>query len=176
MDNDYFFNVIRDQIGSTAGPTLDEPRTFENEKGSNVQGIEFELRADLDRFWNNAYAYINYTYLDAESKGDPLAKVPKHKGNIGVNASITKSLNANLHMFVSDYRVRKENDPRDDSPGYALVNLTLKAKELFNNLTIKASLFNLFDKDYDDPSSITHIPTDKPRPGRTFTIEMSYKF
>ena len=147
----YFYNVIRDTIGLTAGSV----QMFDNIGGSNIQGVEFEARADLSDFWKwGGYAFANYTYLDAEAKGDPLPDVPKHKGNIGVNLGITKYLNANLHTFISDSRVRAEADTRDDSSGYALMNLSLTAKDFFKGLKVKASLFNLLDKDYKDPAPL----------------------
>lgn len=58
------------------------------------------------------------------SHGDPLPDVPKHKGNIGINARVTEYVNANLNAFISGSRIREQEDSRDDSPGYALLNLT----------------------------------------------------
>ncbi|MGR3220087.1 MAG: TonB-dependent receptor plug domain-containing protein, partial [Candidatus Anammoxibacter sp.] len=171
----YFFNVIRNRI-KLSDAASDSIPTFENQGGANVQGVEFEAKADLGRFWNNAYVWANYSYLDAEAKGDPLPDVPKHKGNFGVNFGITKYLNANLHTFVSGPRVRAEADTRDDSPGYAITNLTLIAKDFFKDMKIKASLFNLFDKKYDDPAPIGTVRTDLPRPGRTFSVQLEYEW
>ncbi|MGR3318423.1 MAG: TonB-dependent receptor plug domain-containing protein [Candidatus Anammoxibacter sp.] len=172
----YFFNVIRDEIGLLPKSSPREPARFANLGGPNVQGIELEVKADFPGLWNGVYAFANYSYLDAESKGDPLPDVPKHKGNIGINAGITRYLNANLHTFISGSRVRAEADQRDDSPGYALMNLTLTAKDFFKGFKVKASLFNLLDKDYNDPAPINTIPTDIPRPGRTFFIELEYEW
>ncbi len=172
----YFFNVIRDEIVMVFSNAPTVAGVFENMGGSNIQGIEFETKADLSDYWSDAYIFVNYTYQDAESKGDPLPDVPKHKGNIGINAGITKYLNANLHTFISDDRVRAEKDTRSDSPGYAITNLTLIAKDFFKDMKVKASLFNLFDKKYDDPAPANTISTDLPRQGRTFFIEVEYKF
>ncbi len=88
---------------------------YGNVGGSNLQGIEFETKADLSNYWPDAYAFANYTYQDAESRGDPLPDVPKHKGNIGLNLGITKYLNTNISAFISDSRTRAEDDSRDDS-------------------------------------------------------------
>ncbi|MGR3177497.1 MAG: hypothetical protein ACUZ8E_05535, partial [Candidatus Anammoxibacter sp.] len=87
-----------------------------------------------------------------------------------------KYLNANLNAFIRGPSVRAEADRRDDSPGYAIVNFTLVVKDFFKGMKAKASLFNLFDKDYNDPSPINTIPTDLPRPGRTFYFQVDYKF
>ena len=171
----YFYNDINDEIALTQKGLPTAPQVYENTGGPHIQGIEFELKADLNKIWKEAYAFANYTYLDAEAEGDLLPGVPKHKGNVGVNFPIGKNINANLHTFISDKRPRAEADSRDDSPGYALVNLTLIAREFFKDMEIKASLFNLLDKDYSDPAPINTIPTDLPKPGRTFFFELSFR-
>ncbi len=173
----YFYNVIRDQIATVFTVIDGKTKRIEANTGSsNVQGIEFETRANLSSYWRDAYVFANYTYQDAESSGDPLPDVPKHQGNVGVNVGITKYLNANLHAFISDSSVRAEEDSRDDVSGYAILNLTLIAKEFFNDLKVKASLFNLLNKEWEDPSLINTIPGDLPRPGRNFFIEFEYKY
>ncbi|MGR3219175.1 MAG: TonB-dependent receptor plug domain-containing protein [Candidatus Anammoxibacter sp.] len=172
----YFFNVIRDTIGLAPKFSPLAPQVFDNLNGANIQGVEFDFKADLRNYWDNAYVFANYTYLDAESKGDPIPDVTKHKGSVGVNLGITKYLNANLNAFIRGPSVRAEADRRDDSPGYAIVNFTLVVKDFFKGMKAKASLFNLFDKDYNDPSPINTIPTDLPRPGRTFYIELGYEW
>lgn len=108
----YFFNVMRAGIALRPLSSSVEAQTFDNIKGSNVQGIEFEAKADFSNIWNGAYAFANYTYVDAESKGDPLPDVPKHKGNVGINVRLGKHLNANLHAFISGKRSRTESAPR----------------------------------------------------------------
>lgn len=172
----YFFNVIRDEIGIAPVSSSGDIPVHDNIGGSNIQGIEFEAKLSLGNLWKDAYVFANYTYQDSESRGDPVPDVPKHKGNVGFNVGLTKYLNANIHAFISDERVRAEQDTRDDSPGYAIVNLTLIAKEFFKKMKVKASLFNLLDKDYNDPAPINTIPTDLPRPGRTFFIGLEYGF
>ncbi len=168
----YFYNVVRDEIVEGPKQSPLDPQVFTNLAGSNIQGIECELKADIA---HNMYAYANYTYLDSETKGDSQPDVPKHKANIGFNIGLWDIFNANIHSFISDKRPRDHKDTRDDSPGYAIFNFTLSAKDLFKGLGFKASLFNLLDKEYNDPSLINTVPTDLPRPGRTFFLEMNYK-
>ena len=173
----YFFNIIRDEISVVPSVLPFRPGVLANIGGSNIQGVEFEVYADLSHIWEKGLSVIaNYTYQDAESKGDPLPNVPKHKGNVRLNFGLGKYLNANVQAFISGDRVREEADTRDDSPGYAIVDLTLIAKEFFNNLEVKASLFNLFDKNYNDPAPMNTIHHDLPRPGRSFFLEFSYDF
>ena len=170
----YFYNVIRDQISSIFIGDAETQQTFENTGSLNIHGVEFETRANLTKYRHDAYAFANYTYQDAE--GDALPDVPKHKGNIGVNLGITKYLNANLHTFISGSNYRAKEDKRDNLPGYAIFNLTLIAKKFFNDLKVKASLFNLLNKEWEDPALVDTIPSDLPRPGRNFFIEFEYKY
>ncbi len=170
----YFYNVLRDEIGISEKTYPGELLIYNNLGSSNSQGIEFEVKADFPDLWNGVYAFANYTYLDAESSGSSIADIPKHKGNIGFNVGITKYLNANLHAFISDERSRAEEDKREDSPGYAIVNLTLIAKEFFKAMKVTASLSNLLDKKYKDPTPINTVPKDLPRPGRTFFLQFEY--
>lgn len=70
---------------------------------------------------------------------------------------------------------REEGDDRDDLPAYALLNLSIIAKEFFKTMEIQGTVFNLLDKDYSDPGPIS-VPDDIPRPGRTFFVGLSYQF
>ena len=38
------------------------------------------------------------------------------------------------------------------------------------------SVFNIFDKSYDDPAPMNTVPTDYPQQGRSFRIELQFKY
>ena len=70
-------------------------------------------------------------------------------------------------------------DKRDDMSGYAIVNTTLIAKKFlkgYENLELRGSVYNLFDKDYASPLGKMQLPEDTPMPGRNFLVEVKYKF
>ncbi len=169
----YFYNVVRNEIGFLQKESPSDPLVFDNIQDSNIQGIELELKAN---FGANNYVYGNYTYLDSESKGDPIPNVAKHKGNVGLNYEICKYLNSNIHAFFTGHRERDESDDRDENSGFALLDLTLTVKEFFKTMKVKASLYNLLDKEYTDFTPANTIPSDIPRPGRTFFVELGYEF
>ena len=152
-----------------------ESRRFQNSGGARVLGMEAEVRAD---FGNDNYIFANYSYQDAKDtmNRNRLPDVPEHKGNIGVNIGFWKYLNANMHTFISGRRPRKNGDTRSDIASYALVNLTLIGKNFMNNLEIRGSALDLFDKSYEDPSPPNSVPTDYPQQGRSFMVELRYKF
>ncbi len=99
-----------------------------------------------------------------------------HSANIGINAGFWKYVNANLNTFISGPRPREDGDTRRDIPSHVLVNLTLIGKNFMDNLEIRGSIFNLFDKGYKDPVPKDTVPTDYPQPERSFMVEVRYQF
>lgn len=170
----YFYNDIEDLITfALENDNGINVLTFENEDSARVQGIEFETKITIS---HGNYVYMNYTYQDTDdSDGHELPYMEKHKGNFGVNINYPKYLNTNLNVYVNGKRTRLEDDSRDKLPSYALLNLSFIAKEFFKTMEIQGSVYNLLDKDYEDPAPSV-IPEDFPRPGRTYFVGMSYKF
>ncbi|MCF6154483.1 MAG: TonB-dependent receptor [Candidatus Brocadia sp.] len=169
----YFYNDIEDLIVLRALPTAQGTSHFENFGDAHVQGIEMETRVDIVK---DNYVFMNYTFQNPEdNRGNELPFVAQHKGNFGVNVHYPKYINTNLSTFISGTRSREDNDPRDDLPAYALLNLSIIAKEFFKTMEIQGTVFNILDKDYSDPGPIS-IPDDLPRPGRTFFVGLSYQF
>jgi iron complex outermembrane receptor protein len=168
---DYFFNRIRDRIQNDSRT----PSQKQNLGGARIKGIEAELKSD---WGNDNYAYANYTFQHAEEtrNRDRLAFVPEHTANFGLNIGCWKYANANLNTFISGPRPRENGDTRRDLPSYTLSNLTLIGKNFINNFEIKGSIFNIFDKGYDDPSPMATVPTDFPQQGRSFMIELQFKY
>ncbi len=168
----YFYNDVRDLISR---PTIPGTITasYDNVKDAHIQGIEAETRIGIGEKIN---AFMNYAFLDAQDEnGHNMPNVAKHKGNFGVNVQYPKYINTNLSGFVSAKRYREAGDTRDDMPAYALFNLSVIGKDFFKTMEIQGTVFNLLDKNYEDPGS-SSIPDDLPRPGRTFFIGFRYQF
>ncbi|MHC4453697.1 MAG: TonB-dependent receptor plug domain-containing protein [Planctomycetota bacterium] len=167
----YFYNRIRDRIVVDTG----RPGKFQNSGGARAKGVEAELKAD---FGNDNYFFANYTYQDAEDtrNRNRLPFVPEHSANLGVNVGLWKYVNANLNTFISGPRPRESGDTRGNMPSYTLTNLTLIGKNFVDNFEIRGSVFNLFDKSYDDPAPKNTVSTDYPQQGRSFIFELRYTF
>ena len=168
----YFYNRIRERI---VLDTAQSPDKFVNSGGARALGVEAELKAD---FGNDNYVFANYTFQKAvETRNrNRLPDVPVHSGNIGINAGFWKYANANLNTLFIGPRPREFGDPRHDLSSYDLVNLTLIGKNFMDNLEIKGSVFNLFDKSYKDSAPQDTVPTDYPQAGRSFIVELRFQF
>ncbi len=169
----YFYNRIRDRIVRT--PISRTGLQIQNSGGARIQGIEAEFKAD---FGNDNYVFANYTFQDSEDtrNRNRLPDVPVHTANIGINTGFWKYANANLTTLISGPRPREDGDTRRDIPAQALVNLTLIGRNFVDNLEIRGSVFNLFDKSYDDPAPKDTVSTDYPQQGRSFMIELRFEF
>jgi outer membrane receptor for ferrienterochelin and colicins len=63
-----------------------------------------------------------------------------------------------------------------DTDGFGVLNLTLFSQNLLKNLEASASVYNVLDQSYADPSTRFHLQDQLPREGRSFRIKISYRF
>jgi len=102
-----------------------------------------------------------------------------HVGSIMTNIRLSRYLNFYADcQFYGGMERGGAGDDRDDPSGYAIVNATLTTKKFlkgYEGLEFRGSVYNLLDKDYTHATG-TEIPHDLPRPGRSFIIELKYKF
>ena len=60
--------------------------------------------------------------------------------------------------------------------GFAVVNFTLFSQNLLKNLDVSASIYNLLDNHYSDPASQFHVQNVIAQNGRTFLLNVTYRF
>ncbi len=169
----YFYNDISDFIVlrplSYSATTL----RYENYGDGHVQGVEMETKVDIA---GGNYLFMNYSFQNPEDNhGNDLPSVAQHKGNFGVNVHYWKYINTNVNTFISGRRSREAKDTRDDLPAYTLLNLSVIGKEFFRTMEVQGTVYNLLDKDYNDPGPAS-MSGDLPRPGRSFFVGLSYQF
>ncbi len=163
----YFNNVVDNVIKPS-------PIKNQNEGGIEVQGVELEADWRLD---NIARFYGNYTFQDAEDSdtGNAIPDVSRHKANIGADLSLTRYFDVNFNLFGSSSRPRADGDDRPGLPKYKLLDMAIIGKSFYPGLELRASIFNLLDEDYVDPSLPDGVPNDHPRAGRSFMLDVTYR-
>lgn len=172
----YFYNTINNMIALDA--TSANPQPYVNLGGAIIRGIENELLVSLGK--GNS-GYINYCYQEPKDKKTNriLPDVPTQRINAGINLAVWKHLNANVNYSWVGKRGRALNDGRADLSAQSAVDLALIGKEIARNFEIKASLYNVFNNDYRDPSPFAYrlqIPNDYPTNARTLFLEATYRF
>lgn len=146
-----------------------------NVDGITVRGLETE--------WDWAFSkenkvYFNYTYQKAKDRStdNHIAEIADHKGNIGFNMKVSDYFNLNSNVFMSGKKRRAVGDNRPELAGYALVDMTLIARDFYETLEIRTAIHNLLDKDYTGLSAAATIPGDFPGEGVSFMVEARYRF
>ncbi|MBN1550450.1 TonB-dependent receptor [bacterium] len=166
----FFHNEGKDNVVALGEIAQNEGKTLS-------QGVELEARYDFGR---GSYLSMNYTYIRWVSPHVGLRNwwAPRHMGNVMANVRLSRYLNFFVDCHIEDGFRRNIDDPRDDMSGFAIVNTTLIATKFlkgYENLELRGSIYNLFDKDYTKPS-YPELYNDMPQPGRTFLMEVKYKF
>ncbi|MDO9598722.1 MAG: TonB-dependent receptor [Azoarcus sp.] len=131
---------------------------YENVSEAVIQGLE--LGADL-KFARDWTISGNYTYTDSEqksgtSKGDPLQNTPEHMVNLTLKWQATQKLSA---WIRGEYRSERFRD-NDSATSRAKATLgDFEAYDVFHlggayqvskNLSINATIYNLFNRDFVD--------------------------
>lgn len=172
MDLSYFYSRITDAI--IKGGIGD---TYKNSDRYEIEGIEVDFKYNLSK---KDYFYINYTYQEPEDSktGDLLEGAIRNKGNVGVNLAFGDYVNINSNMQAVGERVRVKGDPRDDLPGYEVVDLSIIFKNFFNGLELRGSVYNLFDEKYREATKYgtLYVDSDQPAPGRSTMLELRDAF
>jgi iron complex outermembrane receptor protein len=151
------------------------------------EGVIVEMKYDFGR---GSYLAMNHTYLT--HKKEMFSIIPRYTGNIMANIRLSRYLNLYADCHIEDgfrrdrslersFREKFTSKRRDDMSGFAVVNATLIAKKFwkeYEELELRGSVYNLFDKDYTAPTGwgVDVLSNDLPMPGRNFMVEVKYKF
>lgn len=167
-----FQNNIEELITST--PTLSSVNESGNKGELKVQGAEMELSSRL-RSGSNFSLNYTYQYPVNQLTDKRVADVPIHKANASFNFRHSKYVNAYAGILYRGSLNRADGDTRSKVDDFFTLDLALTIQNYIDNLDIKASVYNLFDKQYFDPSPAGVMVSDYPKQGRDLMVEFSYK-
>jgi len=173
--------AFRNQIKDNIDLVLDEAAgngMYQNKNDQQTQGIETEIKY---AFREGGYIGLNYTYQDSENEdtGERPINVPEHKGTVMLNLPAGDHLNLYIDCPFAEGFERAADDPRDDISGFALVNMTLIARDFFpgrEDVEFRASVYNLFDKEYKYPYSAASLREDLVMEGINGYAEFRFSF
>lgn len=151
----------------------EEGAAYTNAGGAISEGVEFEAKYT---YMEGSYLAANYTAQRATDYDThrPLIDVPQHLGNLMWNQQFTPQLSLMTNLFVKGETRHLASNGAGDIPSYAIVNTTLRAKDLWKGLELSASLYNLLDHTYQDPAPT--LAKGFPTPGRSVFLRASYSF
>ena len=170
----YFYNTIDDLIRIDATSPKDPPPFDNVSDESTIQGVETELTFELGK---NSYGFINASYQDSQDMdGNKLPYVAEWMANAGYNHEFFRILNANINVSWIGERSRSSVETRDAPGPSTLVDITLIARNFYQSLEIRGSVYNIFDKNFIAPTNRSELNYDYPLHKRMVLVEMLYKF
>jgi len=189
----YFHSKITDII------TRQHSIVFENFGEIISSGLEFETKISFDE---EKYLFFNITKIDVENKSHDIITegeltyqqvdfrpggVPDLIANLGVNYNFSNDINTNATLnYVSSKKRSEEKifsdgvvvnlDQRPNLESRILLNTSLQFKNVLPGMDVQISGHNLLNDDHRDPDFVGDIPNDLPRAGRTFQVDLSFRF
>lgn len=161
---------IHDLISQQTDPA-DNKLVFQNTDDVHTTGVEIGLGGHYRSLQLNS----SVTYQDAHhaDTGEWLINSPRFLGKLTMAFPVYGNLQAGTEILY----VSKRRTIAGDTSGYTLINATLSRRDVLPGLDASISLYNLFDKDYDDPAdSATNVQDTIHQDGRILRLKLDYRF
>jgi outer membrane receptor for ferrienterochelin and colicins len=160
---------------------------FSNGKYGNIDARSEGMELGIEGEW--AYGVrgrASYTLQHAkdESGAGDLPDSPEDMVKFNISVPVVKDkLFASLEFQYTSRRSTYFDStsggttmPGMDAGAYSVVNFTLFSQNILKNLDVSASVYNLFDQQYSDPATPSHLESQIPQNGRTFGLKATYRF
>jgi outer membrane receptor for ferrienterochelin and colicins len=165
---------------------MDNLIDFHNGTFTNFDAETLGTELALNGKWQNGIqTRVSYTLQHTENRDSDAGLIDSPTHMVKFNASVPvwkDKIFAGLEVQYTSSRHTVFTDltgntvSASDAPGYTVVNFTLFSQNLVKNLEASASVYNLLDTSYFDPSSRFHQQNVIRQDGRTFRLKLTYKF
>jgi iron complex outermembrane receptor protein len=154
----------------------------------NFDADTLGVEPSLEGKWKEVNARLSYSLQRTENRDSHvgLPDSPENMIKLNVSAPLYKDkLFAGLEVqytsqsktVYDDFNAGGAIVPGPNSPSYTIVNLTLFSQDLFiKNLQLSASVYNLLDTKYYEPSSNEHYEPYIQQNGINFRLKVTYSF
>jgi outer membrane receptor for ferrienterochelin and colicins len=166
---------------------IEKPIAFKNGRYQNLGSIDAAgVDLALEAFWlggvrGRASCTFQQTY--DSSTGEVLTDSPQQLAKLNLSVPLLKDrLFAGVEFLYEGERTTTHLTPTGalvaggNAAPYGVVNLTLFSQNLLKGLDLSASVYNLLDWDYSDPSSLGHRQDLIAQDGRSFRVKLTYRF
>lgn len=149
---------------------------FANIERVKALGGEFEVEGQ----WSSGFAArASYSYVSARNDvtDTSLDYSPRHLAKLNVTAPLyRKKLFAGIELQGVSRRHFTHDDAQVSAGGYAVANATLFSTAVLPGLETSVSVYNLLDRRIVDPATTDHVQNVIPQDGRTYRLQVSYRF
>ena len=166
-----YSNKITDLITQETDP-VDTLLVYRNVGPVRARGVETGLNG---RWGSGLEGRASYTYQETtDGLGQRLVNSPRHLAKLNLIAPLFAE-----KVFAggeTQYVGKRTSLPGDIARAYYVVNLTLYGRNLLAGLDASASVYNLFDDRYGDPTGNKNPEDILPQDGRSFRAKLTYRF
>lgn len=148
-------------------------RTFINSGDNELYGLEVEFNTEL--FKNDKF-YMNYSYVDGGNVEDKLASSAQNMVKLYYMYDISNNTNISTIVKYVGEKDRVEGDSRDVVDGYVTADLSASYVYQPMDVTLSASVKNIFDVKYELPAPENTYTNDFQQEGRSFVFRLSKRF
>jgi vitamin B12 transporter len=176
----YFYTRFKDKITQVLIPT---GYSWENSGKSEISGIEAQFSSDFVLLGRDDFRfqpYLNLTYFDRYrdlDNDEDLKYMNEMNASYGFGLKMPYKLSARLNFayqgrkWIDDWENAAWPDPVEvvEKGGFTVADLSLSQQLFVSRCTIRASVANLFNKDYSYVEGY-------PMPERNYQVNLSYRF
>ena len=176
----YFYTRFKDKITQVLIPT---GYSWENSGKSEISGIEAQLSSDFVLLGRNdlrLQPYLNFTYFDRYrdlDNDEDLKYMNEMNASYGFGLKMPHQLSARLNFayqgrkWIDDWENAAWPAPVEviEKGGFTVADLSVSQLLFESRCTIRASVANLFNKDYSYVEGY-------PMPERNYQVNLSYRF
>ena len=162
------FHYEIDGLMGTVIDPADGLLVFQNLNGISNDGAELELEG---KFRNGTRGRLSYSF---QENSERLTNSPKHMVKLGVNVPLfEEKIFAGVEALYFSPRITAAGGTADE---HLLVNLTLLGRDLWKNVDVSASVYNLADMKYGDPGGSEHLQDEISQDGISFRVKLTWRF
>ena len=161
-------SLINQQLDAASGNAV-----FVNAGSLDLRGLEFALSRSLPR---GLEGRVSYSFQEAThiNTGVAVTNAPRHLVQAGLSVPLVEQ-----KVFASmdlQYLSKRATLAGQYAGAYVVPNFTLFTRDVFKRWEISASLYNLFNQKYTDPTGNGLVEDTIVQDGRSFRIKVGYKF
>jgi iron complex outermembrane receptor protein len=153
--------------------SVDDMAVFRNMGDITGRGFEIEAVGN----WEQGYqGRLSYTYQEVKDSltRSRLVNSARNLFKLNVITPIWKDFL--FGGLEAQYTSNRKTLANNKAGGFSVANFTLFSQKLIKGFEISASIYNLFDKKYSDPTGEEHIQAAIPQDGRSFWFKVTYGF
>jgi outer membrane receptor for ferrienterochelin and colicins len=167
-----FTYKIKNLISQVLDPS-DSLLVFRNMQEVRSKGIELELGGKWPNGLEGRVSYSFTKTTDLET-GEILTNSPKHLAKFNL---IFPLIREKIFLGMEEeYTGNRRTLAGRKGEAFFITNLTLFSQNLMKGLDISASVYNLFNRKYDDPGSTEHLQDLLKQDGQNFRLKLTYRF